>query len=250
MKCTDVFGRQERCQNCISMRALFMNEQVVKLEYTENAILLIISAPTIIDGQRVVVELVKDITKSLTVENWDEKRAEDMSVIIDKFSTLAATDELTGLKNRRFIDEKMPSIVNASKMLGKPVSVAMLDVDYFKDVNDQWGHQTGDNVLKELALLLMTCVRRQSDFVARYGGEEFLLCFPGMPKEVCRETCERLRENVERMTMTCGDVQVRVTVSIGMVCSSEFAEQDAVQLIASADKRLYKAKNSGRNRVI
>ena len=261
LKCTDVFGREERCKNCISMRALFMDEQVVKLEYTEDAVYLIISSPTFIGGRRLVVELVKDITKSLMVENKDKSRSEDMSVIIDKFNTLAATDQLTGLKNRRYIDEKMPNIINASKMLGKPVSVAMLDVDFFKDVNDKWGHQAGDHVLEELARVLMTCVRRESDFVARYGGEEFLLCFPGMPQEMCRDVCEKLRSDVGRMTIVCGDEPVHITVSIGMASSIELGEQEngrmkdvaekeAGRLIQLADRRLYEAKNSGRNRVV
>ncbi len=250
VNCVDVLGSSERCKNCTSLRALYANEQVVKLEFAGGAVLLIISAPVVLDGRHLVAELVKDITASMTVDHKDPNREHEVAGIIDSFNRLAITDVQTGLMNRRFIDERLPNVLLGSKLLGQPVAVAFLDIDHFKAINDTYGHQAGDHILRELGGMLRGHIRREADFAARYGGEEFLLCFPGIPLAICRKLCEEIRTEVQNTPFHYEGATLHVTVSIGVAETGELAEQNQQALVALADKRMYEAKMSGRNRVV
>lgn len=248
--CVDALGSSERCKNCTSIRALYTNEQVVKLEYAKGSVLLIVSQPVVIDNRTLVIEMVKDITASMTVDIKDEYRADEVSVIIDKFNKLATTDKLTGLMNRRYIDEKLPNILETCKRLDKSASVAMVDIDFFKKINDTYSHQAGDFILTGISAIFMSFIRRESDFVARYGGEEFLFCFPGTALETCHHICERIRESIEKHVFKYNQIEIPVTISIGAADSRELTDPSQEALIALADKRLYEAKASGRNKVV
>ncbi|MDR2573017.1 MAG: GGDEF domain-containing protein [Desulfovibrio sp.] len=249
-KCMEALGSSERCRNCTSIRALYANEQIVKLEYVGGSVVLIISAPAHVDGKDVVLEIIKDITTSMTVEANEQVREDEVSNIIDKFNRLATVDQLTGLMNRRYITEKLPNILESGRKLEKPVSLAMFDIDFFKKINDSYGHQAGDAVLAKTGGILNSFIRRASDFAARYGGEEFMLCLPDTDLGNCREIAERIRKLVEETEISIGDNMLRITISAGVACSSELSELKQEALIELADKRLYAAKNSGRNRVV
>ncbi len=250
VNCVDVFGCKERCKNCTSIRALYSNEQVVKLEYVNNSILFIMSLPVILEEQHLVVELVKDITSSMTVECKDDYRADEVSYMIDRFNKLATTDQLTNLMNRRFIDERLPNVIQASQLMGKAVGILMIDIDFFKKINDSYGHQAGDHVLSELARILSSFVHRESDFAARYGGEEFMMCFPGMPIEMCQSIGEKIRAHVEGHVFQYGGMDIRISVSIGVASSAQLPDPTQKSLIALADERLYRPKQNGRNQVV
>ncbi len=249
IECTNVLGTTERCKNCSSIRCLYSNEQVVKLEYVGGSILLVVSAPMRVGEKFLVAELIKDVTTSMTIENHDANRQGEVAIIIDNLNKLATTDTLTGLMNRRYIDEKLPLIIQNCKKLERPVSLAFIDVDLFKNINDIYGHTVGDKVLATLGDVLRSFIRRDSDFAARYGGEEFMFCFPGTPLEACLKICERIRKKVEEYEFLCDGERIHVTVSIGVAESGEFEEATKDDIIALADKRLYEAKASGRNNV-
>jgi len=163
------------------------------------------------------------------------------------------TDPLMGIYNRRFLDRRLQEEVARSKRHGLELSLMLLDIDHFKKVNDTWGHQNGDIVLKHLARLLVGTLR-QTDLVARYGGEEFVVMLLHTPKSETAVLAERIRHTVEQspalITTTKGVYEeLRVTVSIGVSCL--FSETDeACDLLERADKALYEAKQSGRNRVV
>ena len=248
VRCTDVFDTDERCKNCTSIRSFYTGEQVVKLEYTGGTVLLIMSVPISYGGHRVVAELVKDITDSMTVNIKDLNRADEVAGMIDNLNTLAVTDTLTGLYNRRYIDDKLPAAVQSCHEMGMTLSAAMVDIDRFKRVNDTHGHPAGDLVLKQVAGILQSFIRRKSDFVARYGGEEFFLCFPGVDLVDCRSICERIRKEVAATVMDCDGCPIKITVSIGIAEST--GNDTAAEMIAQADSRLYEAKATGRTRVL
>ncbi|MDR2489047.1 MAG: GGDEF domain-containing protein [Desulfovibrio sp.] len=249
-KCVEALGSTERCRNCTSIRALYSNEQIVKLEYVGGSVILIISAPARVDGKDVVLEIIKDITTSMTVEANEQVRENEVSNIIDKFNRLATVDQLTGLMNRRYITEKLPNILESGRKLEKPVSLAMFDIDFFKKINDSYGHQAGDAVLAKIGGILNSFIRRSSDFAARYGGEEFMLCLPDTDLNNCREIAERIRKLIETTDISIGDNTLRVTISAGVACSSERPDMRQETFIEIADKRLYVAKSTGRNRVV
>jgi diguanylate cyclase (GGDEF)-like protein len=248
--CVNSFGLQDRCKNCTSIRAFYANEQIVKLEYLQDSVFLLMSAPLRIGERDVVVELIKNITNSMTVDMQDEQRTDEMASLIDRFNRMATVDHLTRLMNRRFIDAELPKFLRRSRRLREPISVVMADIDFFKNVNDTYSHQMGDFVLTEVAKILMSFVRRNSDFVARYGGEEFLICFPGVALTMCHVICERIRQSIEDHIFERNGVRLRLTISIGIAESGELEDLSQESIIALADKRLYEAKNSGRNRVV
>lgn len=161
------------------------------------------------------------------------------------------TDGLTGVKNRRYFDQRLSEEIFHSKRYKLSLSLLLLDVDHFKKINDTYGHKIGDEVLKNLSLLVMATVR-DSDIVARYGGEEVAIIAPSTSREEAELLAERLRNVIEKTTMATIDATqevVQATVSIG-VCSLGLIVQDKDALIEEADRALYMAKSQGRNKVV
>lgn len=163
--------------------------------------------------------------------------------LIESLRTAATTDALTGVANRGRLREALHAAVQQSIRLHHPLCVAILDVDFFKKVNDVHGHAAGDEVLKQVASILKHGVRPY-DLVARYGGEEFVLLFPGLDLHDATATCERLR-----LAVAGGTSPVPVTISMG-VARFDPASDDEDHVIARADELLYAAKQGGRNRVM
>lgn len=159
----------------------------------------------------------------------------------------AKIDPMTGLHNRRWLEEMYTREMNRSNMGNFKLTAFMIDIDHFKQVNDTYGHLAGDKVLISVAQALIRSLR-PSDMPVRYGGEEFSVFLPGTTEENAKIIAERIRRNVENMTITLHDNNLlQVTVSIGF---AERIENDTVaSLIDRADKALYHAKQNGRNRV-
>ncbi len=249
VSCNDVFGSDTRCRNCTSLRAHYSKETVVKLEYANNTVLLVLSIPVDIQDRHLVVELAKDITQSMTVDVRDSVFTGEVPSIINKLNKMASTDPLTGLQNRRTLDERLSASLSNCRQMNLPLSLAMIDIDHFKRVNDSHGHQCGDQVIKGVAAIVKSYVRRDSDFAVRYGGEEILLCLPGVSLADCRLVCSRIHSQIRQTAFACENGGIKVTVSMGVACSGdEAATPDA--LIALADERLYAAKSTGRDKIV
>ena len=170
----------------------------------------------------------------------------------ERIQKMAVTDELTRLHNRRYFMKRFEDEFIRSKRYSHPLSCIMLDIDFFKRVNDDYGHQAGDHVLQSLARL-MEAQGRNTDVLARYGGEEFIILLPETELEGAVQVAERLRATVEAVSITLDDGRVlQVTVSLG-ACSLSgelLATIDDIHgLIKMADEALYQAKENGRNRV-
>lgn len=159
----------------------------------------------------------------------------------------ARTDQLTGLYNRRHFDEQLARIVSDSLAHGSPASLIVADVDHFKRVNDSYGHEAGDAVLKAVARVFLDCLRAE-DVCARYGGEEIAILLPETSVERAQEVAERVRKAIEGKPVQHGDRTIRVTASFGVAGYPEStALRDA--LFPAADRALYEAKDGGRNQV-
>lgn len=162
----------------------------------------------------------------------------------ERMRTLAATDVLTGLPNRRAMLDTLVQGLDSSRRADLPLAIALVDVDHFKDVNDQHGHAVGDAVLIHLGELMRSQLRG-SDTLARWGGEEFLICAPGTPPAAAREVAERVRAAVAGSPMPHGRP---LSVSLGVaVCRPD---DDVDSLLLRADRALYRAKSEGRDRVV
>lgn len=163
---------------------------------------------------------------------------------------MAVTDQLTGLHNRRYLDTHVAMLFDQSALRAKPLSLLILDIDKFKLVNDSWGHDAGDEVLKEFAARVKTCTRA-IDVIARMGGEEIVIALPDTALGAATAVAERIRAYVEGRGFGIhgGAREITVTVSIG-VASRIPADADPQALMKRADEALYKAKGAGRNRVV
>ncbi len=172
----------------------------------------------------------------------------DRALLIKDLERLATTDSLTRLAIRRSFLQGAEAEFERSRRYQRELSVLMLDVDHFKRVNDSYGHEVGDRVLRILADTCRTSLRQQ-DLIGRYGGEEFIALLPETSIEVAMEACERLRRNVEALTVNSPQGPVKVTVSIGIATLNR-ATPSIGALINAADRALYEAKQKGRNRVV
>jgi two-component system, cell cycle response regulator len=161
---------------------------------------------------------------------------------------LANTDSLTGVLNRRAFMERLQIEVDRALREDSPLSIVLADLDHFKSINDQYGHQTGDLVLQKFAEQLCA-LSRQYDFVGRYGGEEFTICFPGLDASNVALVAERMRRNVENLEIPISNPSqfIRFTASFGTASLCREYEEPLNALIARADETMYMAKREGRN---
>ena len=168
-----------------------------------------------------------------------------------QLTDLANVDELTGLGNRRLVNKALQEEINRARRSGAELSVILLDVDYFKNYNDTYGHPAGDSVLQKLADVMQRATTRAGEVVARYGGEEFILVLPGASSSSARRTAERLRDLVveEQIPHETSKAANHVTVSQGVVTVRPDVELEPADLINRADKALYQAKDAGRNAI-
>ena len=167
----------------------------------------------------------------------------------DELRRLATTDPLTGVNNRRRYTEISEREIARCRRYGQPLSVMMLDADHFKRVNDTYGHDIGDRVLKSLARICRETIR-DSDILCRFGGEEFTVTLPDTAPETAAEAAERLRAALAEARVPLDDgVEIQFTVSIG-VTSLIDADGGLETLLARADGALYQAKEQGRNRIV
>lgn len=166
-----------------------------------------------------------------------------------QLAELSATDQLTGLKNRRYLDGMLHDEFSRCHRYGRPIALLLLDIDHFKRFNDTYGHQVGDDCLRAVAGALRCAVRTQIDRIARYGGEEFCLVLPETDAEGAAVVADRIREAVESLEFLVNGERVPVTVSVGVAALVPRDIQDAHLLVLNTDKALYEAKAGGRNRV-
>ncbi|MEX2482082.1 MAG: GGDEF domain-containing protein [Gammaproteobacteria bacterium] len=161
---------------------------------------------------------------------------------------LAIRDSLTGLYNHSASIELLDQILNQSQRYGFPVATLMIDIDHFKRINDDHGHQVGDSVLESVAQALLDAVR-SSDVVGRYGGEEFLIVMPHADAPAAREFSERLLRRIREIQVPGGDGK-HVTVSVGIaVCHPHGQYLGAAEAVERADTALYRSKRNGRDRL-
>jgi two-component system, cell cycle response regulator len=158
-------------------------------------------------------------------------------------------DNLTGLYNRAYFLEQIGPLCDRNHQRDLGMAILMVDIDHFKRINDEYGHDSGDLVLQEVARVLRESTRLE-DLVARYGGEEFVFALPVASLDQAVERAERVRIHLAQKTIRANDRQLHVTVSIGLSCNLSGWPRTISGLISAADEALYEAKVNGRNRVV
>lgn len=190
--------------------------------------------------QRIAAELVRSHQRIV-------RQHEALQEANRRLEHLSRTDVLTGLSNRRDFDERFNIEFSRHQRSAEPLSVLMVDIDFFKHINDDYGHEVGDVYLQKIAEVLTAMMVRSTDLVARYGGEEFVCLLPETDSDGAVNVAEQLREAVMVLHAQCADVLPRaITVSVG-VATLQGASCNQHQLVKQADTQLYRAKDSGRN---
>jgi len=182
------------------------------------------------------------------IENTRSKQLEiELKNTGEKLKKLASTDSLTGLYNRRYFFMRLKDEISRFQRSDKFISVIMLDLDYFKKINDQHGHNSGDEVLINFAKVIKKLIRPY-DIAARMGGEEFAIILPNTNMQEGQMVAERIRQTIEAMSFEYIATNLKVTVSIGGMTSN--TEHNASKFTLKSDNALYRAKNNGRNQVV
>jgi two-component system cell cycle response regulator len=191
-------------------------------------------------------EMLARVRTQIKKKRYTERLRDNVQMSIE----MAITDALTGLFNRRYMETHLVTLVEQAAARGKPIAVLVLDIDYFKSINDGHGHDAGDDVLREFALRIRKSIRN-IDLACRYGGEEFVLVMPETDMAVATMVAERLRRRIasEPFVIQDGTGKLNVTISIG-IAALDGAADTAAAILKRADTALYRAKRDGRNRVV
>lgn len=230
--CSSMWERTGKCQNCTSYKAKMSKSNKVKFEFVNDKFYYVISEYVEIEGNPYVLELVSQIQEDFEMDLYGKN---NMSESILDLQKKLYTDELTGVYNRRFLEDRIYQDKNIC-------AVAMVDLDYFKNVNDEYGHFAGDVVLSETAKVMLENVRNK-DAVIRFGGDEFIIMFSEISDTILEKRLHQIRMNIQRNILK--NTNINQTCSIGCAYGTSGVEY----LMQQADKMLYKAKNT-RNNVI
>ncbi|HEU4659974.1 MAG TPA: PleD family two-component system response regulator [Pseudolabrys sp.] len=191
-------------------------------------------------------ELLARARTQVKKKRYTERLRDNVQMSIE----MAITDPLTGLFNRRYMETHLGTLVEQAASRGKPISAFILDIDYFKSINDSYGHDAGDDVLREFALRIRKSIRN-IDLACRYGGEEFVVVMPDTDLAIASMVAERLRRRIasEPFTIEQGAISLNVTISVG-IAGMNGPTESAATILKRADQALYRAKRDGRNRVV
>jgi two-component system cell cycle response regulator len=190
-------------------------------------------------------EILARVRTQIRKRRYTERLRDNVQLSIEA----AITDALTGLYNRRYMETHVGTLVDQAVARGKPLAVLVLDIDYFKSINDTHGHDAGDDVLQDFAFRIRKSIRG-IDLACRYGGEEFVVVMPETDMAVATMVAERLRRRIasEPFPIQKGARTIEVTISIGIAALG--TGDTAAAIIKRADQALYRAKRDGRNRVV
>lgn len=172
-----------------------------------------------------------------------------IEILYKKIKKISMIDSLTKVYNRRALIDHFQNEIKRALRHNSKLSCTMFDIDHFKVINDTYGHQAGDYVLRTMCRIKKR-ITRETDIIGRYGGEEFLIIMPDTPLESARRITERLRKRIETYTFCYEEQKIKVTISAGVSNLIENRETSVKALIERADRVLYKAKESGRNKVL
>ena len=225
-RCFAMWNRSERCANCISQRAMRRNERISKVEFSRSGLYHMISKYVEVDGEPYVLEMINSMSGDAILDGFGRQ---EIINSITAHNRRMYIDPLTGAYNRRYYEEQCWS-------LHKRLALAMLDLDDFKHINDTYGHEAGDEVLRRFAEAVLTCIR-STDSLIRYGGDEFLILLESIPEALLPKRLEQIRQKVECLRFDAYP-ELRLTVSIGATS----APLSVARLISEADQRLYRAK--------
>lgn len=242
--CFKVWGKEDRCENCTSLRASLKEDQAYKIELMGEKTFLVHSRYITIDGKKYVAEMVKDVTECLLL---DSKEKDKISALVNSYSQMLLTDSLTSLYNRRFLDEQFVPSLHCCQDQHLLVNVAFVDLNDFKGINDAYGHLVGDELLKYGAAYFKAAYHSREHgkerLAIRFGGDEFLVIGCGISFDAFKKDFQEVSSKFIRKVQFLSSPSFFFDFSVGFAGSEELPFPWKWQdLIALADRRMYDSK--------
>ena len=236
--CYHVWNKQDRCENCISARCFADNRRYSKFEFIDHDVYHVVAQCVMVENHKFVLEVVTESDDDVLLSAFGDNEFVER---ITDFNHQVYTDDLTGLSNRRYLNDRLSIMTNRAVGEGSSLSVVMMDIDDFKRINDTFGHVVGDKALRFAAQALEDVfVADREDIVVRYGGDEFIAASQG-------KTLEELNCCLESLRSTISSNEVGFTASIGAFYQEHAEDESVEELIRKADEAMYRAKASGKN---
>ena len=236
--CYNVWHKSDRCENCVSSRCLMDHARYSKFEFIDHDIYHVVAQPITVDGRRFVLEVVTESDDNVLLTAFGNN---DFVNRITEYNHKVYTDELTGLSNRRYLNERLELMATRAAHDGASLAVIMIDIDDFKDINDLRGHLAGDEALRRVGDTLAQGFRPDNeDILARYGGDEFFCAL----WDIERDDLDARLKAVQQIADESG---LGVTMSMGALFEPVARETSAEDLIKSADRIMYGIKAAGKN---
>ena len=243
--------KKNSCENCVAIRSLAENKAFSMYDEHEGKIINMTATPVMEGGKKYVVELFREMSEEdLQYAGILQK---DSLKQIERLNYELMHDPLTGAYNRRYLEEKIVFAVLDAIRKKEKFAIVMADIDFFKKVNDKYGHQAGDSVLRTVAATIQNVLTSNNGVLIRYGGEEFLMCIPEREVGSTYEIIEKLRKEIEQISICFEEQKINVTASFGIVSVEKMIETEESctnKLIQIADSNLYQAKCKGRNIIV
>jgi len=247
--CYAYWEKGKICDNCISVRAYQANKCYQKLEQAPETIMTVTAFPVEDSIKPAVLELLKNATETMIIGTGNYEEGRLLGNLVSELNDLVVKDELTGLFNRRYLNERLPADIASANLKKSPLSVIFLDIDNLKEINDTYGHPLGDEAIAGVAEALQDCIRADIDWACRYGGDEFLVCLINTASADVYRIAERIRLQIQMSVLNYLRDKIKITVSLG-VYTMKGLPLTVEELIALTDEGMYKAKRQGGNRTV
>lgn len=247
--CYEFWRKGKPCDNCISSRAIKERKSFSKIEYRGDGVYMVIASPIIFGDAMYTVEALKDLTEVGIVTGLNGLSTRETIDIISTLNQKVIRDDLTEVYNRRYINEKLPSDIRCATKNNEKISVVMLDIDYFKEINDMYGHLAGDLVLKELTDIIECKIRRNYDWVARFGGDEFLIVLKNSGRKVANKVVNEIQMALKNKIISFDNYIINLTISFG-IYTIEPGTRGFEEVLHIVDRNLNIAKESGKDMII
>lgn len=247
--CYEFWSKGEFCNNCISTRAIIEKNTFTKIEHNVDGVFMVMASVIKFGDDEYVVEMFKDITDTGILVNLNCESIKEVKDRIAELNDKIIRDDLTGVYNRRYINEKLPKDIIQASINNEKISVVMLDIDYFKEINDVYGHMTGDLVLKELIKVIKSKIRKEYDWIARFGGDEFLIVLKNSDKKITNKIIKEIQIALKNNIFRFNNYLIKTTISFGS-CTVEPGTMDIDEILCIVDNNLNRAKKGGKDRLI
>ena len=247
--CYEFWDRKSTCENCLSRKLSKDKISSSKIECSENGMFLVMATGIIYEDFQLVVEMIKNM---YFIDEIYGQTCKDMPEVVETISKLnekLVKDELTGVYNRRYITKNLFSDVHYAMKNKKRLSIMMLDIDNFKEINDSYGHIAGDLALKYLAKTIQTKIRNNYDWFARLGGDEFIIVLKDADSKVCNRLIENIQSSLRGEAPKYKGENIKITISVGGYIVED-SKKTFNEILYIVDKNLNLAKINGKDKAI